>query len=169
MSLAVGGGRYCLMGRVPSLHHGGANEPSADEKVFLLARRARCVPLVAARSISSLRSALSGESWRMLLQGLRTKILLLLPQDIARGRRDGASEKHPIRDARLPDASRVAAGFPPYSLGGTTPTSRKFQTRLFTTEELVWISTLTLEEMTTVRQAIDAGSNICDHVRNQHL
>lgn len=54
----------------------GENEPSGDEKFFSLARQARCIPLVATQSISSLRSALTGESWRTLLQGLRTKIFL---------------------------------------------------------------------------------------------
>jgi hypothetical protein len=47
----------------------GENEPSGDEKFFSLARQARCIPLLATQSISSLRSALTGESWRTLLQG----------------------------------------------------------------------------------------------------
>ena len=38
----------------------GDNEPSGDEKFFSLARQARCIPLVATQSISSLRSALTG-------------------------------------------------------------------------------------------------------------
>jgi hypothetical protein len=61
----------------------GENEPSGDEKFFALARQARCVPIVATQSISSLRSALSGESWRTLLQGLRTKIFLTLSDDFS--------------------------------------------------------------------------------------
>lgn len=61
----------------------GENEPSGDEKFFSLARQARCIPLVATQSISSLRSALSGESWRTLLQGLRTKIFLTLSDDFS--------------------------------------------------------------------------------------
>jgi hypothetical protein len=51
----------------------GENGPSGDEKFLSLARQARCIPPVATQSISSLRSALSGESWRTLLQGLRTR------------------------------------------------------------------------------------------------
>ena len=59
----------------------GENEPSGDEKFFALARQARCVPIVATQSISSLRSALPGESWRTLLQCLRTKVFLTLSDD----------------------------------------------------------------------------------------
>jgi hypothetical protein len=61
----------------------GENEPSGDEKFFSLARQARCIPIVATQSISSLRSTLSGESWRTLLQGLRTKIFLTLSDDFS--------------------------------------------------------------------------------------
>ena len=61
----------------------GENEPSGDEKFFSLARQARCVPIVATQSISSLRSALTGESWRTLLQGLRTKVFLTLSDDFS--------------------------------------------------------------------------------------
>src|SRR5581483_4374392 len=61
----------------------GENEPSGDEKFFSLARQARCIPILATQSISSLRSTLSGESWRTLLQGLRTKIFLALSDDFS--------------------------------------------------------------------------------------
>ena len=61
----------------------GENEPSGDEKFFSLARQARCIPIVATQSISSLRSALPGESWRTLLQGLRTKVFLALSDDFS--------------------------------------------------------------------------------------
>jgi hypothetical protein len=61
----------------------GENEPSGDEKFFSLARQARCIPIVATQSISSLRSTLSGESWRTLLQGLRTKVFLALSDDVS--------------------------------------------------------------------------------------
>jgi hypothetical protein len=47
----------------------GENEPSGDDKFFSLARQARCIPLAATQSISSLRSALTGESWRTLHHG----------------------------------------------------------------------------------------------------
>ncbi len=59
----------------------GENEPSGDEKFFSLARQARCIPIVATQSISSLRSTLRGESWRTLIQGLRTKVFLALSDD----------------------------------------------------------------------------------------
>src|SRR5258705_4105291 len=61
----------------------GENEPSGDEKFFSLARQARCIPIVATQSISSLRSTLPGESWRTLLQGLRTKVFLALSDDVS--------------------------------------------------------------------------------------
>jgi hypothetical protein len=61
----------------------GENEPSGDEKFFSLARQARCIPIVATQSLSSLRTTLPGESWRTLLQGLRTKIFLTLSDDFS--------------------------------------------------------------------------------------
>jgi hypothetical protein len=61
----------------------GENEPSGDEKFFSMARQARCMPIVATQSISSLRSTLSGQSWRTLLQGLRTKVFLALSDDFS--------------------------------------------------------------------------------------
>jgi hypothetical protein len=61
----------------------GENEPSGDEKFFSLARQARCIPIVATQSISSLRSTLPGESWRTLLQGMRTKVFLALSDDMS--------------------------------------------------------------------------------------
>jgi hypothetical protein len=61
----------------------GENEPSGDEKFFSLARQARCIPIVATQSLSSLRSTLTGESWRTLLQGFRTKIFLTLSDDFS--------------------------------------------------------------------------------------
>lgn len=61
----------------------GENEPSGDEKFFSLARQAKCIPIVATQSISSLRSTLQGESWRALLQGLRTKVFLALSDDFS--------------------------------------------------------------------------------------
>ena len=61
----------------------GENDPSGDEKFFSLARQAKCIPIVATQSISSLRSTLPGESWRTLLQGFRTKIFLALSDDFS--------------------------------------------------------------------------------------
>lgn len=81
-------------------------------------------------------------------------------KNIARALGDDVSEEHPILDARLPDGSRVAAVFPPCSLGGTTLTIRKFQTRFFTAEELVRIGTMSPEVLSTLRDAIAVGANV---------
>ena len=81
-------------------------------------------------------------------------------KNIARALGDDISEEKPILDSRLPDGSRVAAVLPPCSLGGTTLTIRKFQTRFFTADELVRIGTLTPEVLTTVRAAIAKNENI---------
>ena len=60
----------------------GEADPCGDEKAFALSRQSRCVPIVATQSISSLRSVTgTGESWRTLLQTLRTKVFLSLSDD----------------------------------------------------------------------------------------
>lgn len=46
-----------------------------------MARWAQCTKIVAAQSIGSLRSTLSGELWRTLLQGLGTKAFLSLSDE----------------------------------------------------------------------------------------
>jgi hypothetical protein len=61
----------------------GEHDPTGDEKFFALSRQARCIPIVATQSISSLRSTLPGESWRTLLQTFRTKIFLTLADDFS--------------------------------------------------------------------------------------
>ena len=61
----------------------GENEPSGDEKFFSLSRQAKCIPIVATQSISSLKSTLPGETWRTLLQTFRTKIFLALADDFS--------------------------------------------------------------------------------------
>jgi len=81
-------------------------------------------------------------------------------KNIARALGDDISEEKPILDSRLPDGSRVAAVFPPCSLGGTTLTIRKFQTRFFTAAELVRIGTMTSGVLATIRAAIDSDENI---------
>ena len=40
----------------------GEHDPTGDEKFFALSRQARCIPIVATQSLSSLRSSLPGES-----------------------------------------------------------------------------------------------------------
>ncbi len=59
----------------------GESDPGGDEKFFSLSRQAQLVALVATQSISSLRSALPGESWRTLLQTFRTRIFLTLADE----------------------------------------------------------------------------------------
>ncbi len=81
-------------------------------------------------------------------------------KNIARALGDDVSEEKPILDSRLPDGSRVAAVFPPCSVGGTTLTIRKFQTKFFTADELVRIGTLTPDVLAAVRSAIQANRNI---------
>jgi hypothetical protein len=61
----------------------GESDPTGDEKFFALSRQAKCIPIVATQSISSLRSTLPGESWRTLLQTFRTKIFLTLNDDFS--------------------------------------------------------------------------------------
>lgn len=61
----------------------GESDPSGDEKFFALSRQSKCIPIVATQSISSLRSTLSGEAWRSLLQTFRTKIFLALSDDFS--------------------------------------------------------------------------------------
>jgi type IV secretory pathway TraG/TraD family ATPase VirD4 len=61
----------------------GESEPTGDEKFFSLSRQPKCIPITATQSISSLKSALPGESWRTLLQTFRTKIFLSLSDDFS--------------------------------------------------------------------------------------
>jgi hypothetical protein len=61
----------------------GESDPSGDEKFFALSRQAKCIAIVASQSISSLRSTLTGEAWRSLLQTFRTKVFLALSDDFS--------------------------------------------------------------------------------------
>jgi type IV secretory pathway TraG/TraD family ATPase VirD4 len=61
----------------------GESEPTGDEKFFSLSRQPKCIPIIATQSISSLKSALPGESWRTLLQTFRTKIFLSFSDDFS--------------------------------------------------------------------------------------
>jgi len=61
----------------------GESEPTGDEKFFSLSRQPKCIPIIATQSISSLKTALPGESWRTLLQTFRTKIFLSLSDDFS--------------------------------------------------------------------------------------
>jgi TraM recognition site of TraD and TraG len=61
----------------------GVGMAIAAVKFFSLSRQPKCIPIIATESISSLKSALPGESWRTLLQTFRTKIFLSLSDDFS--------------------------------------------------------------------------------------
>jgi hypothetical protein len=61
----------------------GENDPTGDDKYFALSRQPKCIPIIATQSISSLKSALPGETWRTLLQTFRTKIFMTLSDDFS--------------------------------------------------------------------------------------
>lgn len=61
----------------------GEDDPTGDEKFFSLSRQGKCIAMVATQSLSSLKSALPGESWRTLLQTFRTKVFLTLSDDFS--------------------------------------------------------------------------------------
>ena len=61
----------------------GEEDPGGDEKFFSLSRQGKCIAIVATQSLSSLKSALPGESWRTLLQTFRTKVFLALSDDFS--------------------------------------------------------------------------------------
>jgi pilus assembly protein CpaF len=81
-------------------------------------------------------------------------------KNIARAVGDDISEEQPILDARLPDGSRVAAVFPPCSLGGATLTIRKFQPRFFTIEELLRSEMVSPTDVEEIQRAVSAGHTI---------
>jgi pilus assembly protein CpaF len=91
---------------------------------------------------------------------LREEQLRVAVRNVARVLSDDISEEQPLLDSRLSDGSRVAAVLPPISLDGTTLTIRKFQSRQFTTDELVRIGTLTDDQLGVLRHAIEARENI---------
>lgn len=88
------------------------------------------------------------------------KNLQVAVRNIARSLGGEISPERPILDARLPDGSRVAAVFPPCSVGGTTLTIRKFQTHRFTLDEMLRIGSLTGPMLDCLRSAILAKHNI---------
>ena len=91
---------------------------------------------------------------------VREQNLRVAVRNLARVLGDDISEERPLLDSRLPDGSRVAAALPPVSLGGTTLTIRKFQSRHFSADELVRIGTLTGAQLDTLRRGIEARDNI---------
>src|SRR5215813_15575439 len=61
----------------------GVGMAIAAVKFFSLSRQPKCIPIIATQSLSSLRSALPGDSWRTFLQTFRTKIFLTLSDDFS--------------------------------------------------------------------------------------
>lgn len=91
---------------------------------------------------------------------ISTKSLEVAVRNIARALGDEIDEEKPLLDSRLPDGSRVAAVFPPCSVGGVTLTIRKFHTKRFTADELVRLGSLTQEVLTQLQDAIGCNRNI---------
>ena len=73
---------------------------------------------------------------------------------IARSLGEDISESRPLLDARLPDGSRVAAAFPPCSIGGATLTIRKFRPQWFTLDELVKLGSVPHAVASQLAQAV---------------
>ncbi len=88
------------------------------------------------------------------------KSLQVAVRNIARALGDEISEEKPVLDSRLPDGSRVAAVIPPCSVGGTTLTIRKFQSRLFTADELVRVGSMPVSVLDILRRSIEFHENI---------
>jgi pilus assembly protein CpaF len=91
---------------------------------------------------------------------LTEKNLQVAVRNIARALGDDIGDEQPLLDSRLPDGSRVAAAIPPCSIGGTTLTIRKFQSKHFTAEQLVSSGSLTAELLEMLRAAIANRENI---------
>ena len=81
-------------------------------------------------------------------------------RNIARALDADINEENPLLDSRLPDGSRVAAVFAPCSVNGTVLTIRKFNSHLYTAEELVRLGSLPAELLDTLRAAVEARQNI---------
>ena len=91
---------------------------------------------------------------------VKEEVLQIAVKNIARRLGDDIGEGRPILDSRLPDGSRVAAVFPPCSIGGTTLSIRKFASKLFSVDELVRIGSLTADVLSVLRAAIANRKNI---------
>jgi pilus assembly protein CpaF len=81
-------------------------------------------------------------------------------RNVARLLGDDISQEKPLLDARLPDGSRVAAVFPPCSVGGTILAIRKFHGKRYTADELVRTGSLTTDVMGRLREAVERRQNI---------
>jgi hypothetical protein len=54
----------------------GQGDPSGDDNFFARSRQSRCIPVVATQSFGSLKEALHGNGWEVLVQCFRTKLFL---------------------------------------------------------------------------------------------
>jgi len=91
---------------------------------------------------------------------INEKSMQVAVRNIARVLGDDISEDQPLLDARLPDGSRVAAVFPPCSIGGTTLTIRKFQSKKYTADELVWIDAVSAGLLARLHDAVRHRKNM---------
>jgi len=91
---------------------------------------------------------------------LTERNLQVAVRNIARALGDDIGDEQPLLDSRLPDGSRVAAAIPPCSIGGTTLTIRKFQSKHFTADQLVSSGSLTAELLELLKAAIANRENI---------
>jgi len=79
---------------------------------------------------------------------------------IARELGQDVSPSKPLLEARLPDGSRVAAVFPPCSVGGVTFSIRKFQYKRFDMDELVNCGTISTAQKVQLTTAVSSRRNI---------
>ena len=91
---------------------------------------------------------------------LGEKSLQVAVRNIARTLNQEISEEKPLLDARLPDGSRVAAVFPPCSVGGTTLAIRKFQNKRYSAEELVRVGMLSARALEQLQGAVEDRQNV---------
>jgi pilus assembly protein CpaF len=86
--------------------------------------------------------------------------LQVAARNIARSLGDDISEESPLRDSRLPDGSRIAMVLAPVSVGGTSLSIRKFQSKRYDAEELVRVGTMTAAVLRELKSAVLARKNI---------
>ena len=87
------------------------------------------------------------------------KLLTVAIKNIARTCGDEISEEEPILDARLEDGSRVAALFPPCSVGGATLTIRRFSRR-YSLDDLVDAGSVPVDAAALLRKAVTSRQNV---------
>ena len=80
-------------------------------------------------------------------------------KNIARTCGDEISEEGPILDARLEDGLRVAAMFPPCSVGGATLTVRRFSRR-YPLDDVVDVGSVPVDAAALLRKAVASRQNV---------